>query len=426
MHVKDDHAPPIQSQKHTVDVSILSFNRYVPMHVSDCFYDPPFHYPNPLTISIENVEKNDQFQTNLVDMVLFSQEHEFADVGITETHRGERMESDFTTINLDNQDGIVGDAYKNTEDGPFFDIEDRKLGFVPNETLFRMGNGTPLAPEDMSDFGLLAAEDRESRKLRIYNSVCSLNSIMHFIYARTKRQAIVIERMSGLSLYSKLYKLYTAVSKTLGAIDVVGNSKDSNKIETIVSSFDNIISAIMSLASRMHRSMIDVDAHSYAMIYNVHRRIFSGSMFTELAGQESWLVLHYLLPSLNEMYKKTVGCTFYEDDLQPFVVDVYSYTYGDVFARDFYRFEIVTHELYLRTIKLHDYCTKEELFELIFQWYISNDITTTDMANLLQSKFKITDSNLPILHFWIFNLVGATKEANQKQHDNEEGGEEEQ
>jgi hypothetical protein len=415
----------------------LLFCRYVPMFAEESLYDPPFCKPNPLTIPIEDVEKNGQFQTHLIEMIMYEQEHEKADVGIPET-REENVDCDEERIEFENaedENGNISDAYQSARDGLFFAEEDRKMGFVPNETLFRLGNGTPLAPEDILDSVSMTIEEREEKKKRIYKSICSLNPFMHFVYVRTKRQAILIERTSQLSLYSKLVKLYDCIVKTLQFIEPGGTSIDTNKIKFLIWAFEKNRETLLKLATGFTRAATDVDDHTYALAYNVHRTIFDGSelyrepypgvgfvhpTFVALVGQETWLLLHYLLPSMNRSFKKTVGVTFYEDGSYLCNVDVYSYVYGEVFVRDFYRFEIVSHELYLKSIKMLNCCTDEDLYDSVLLWSSCSDLNTFDIVKLLKIKIRIAESDVPILCFWTFDLIKATKEANDKRVSNDE------
>ena len=404
----------------------LLFNRYVPMYREDVVYVPPFFELNPLTITKETVERNDHYQTHLMEMIMFKEEHEEADVGIAEQLRdalGDELQD--RTMN---DDGNVRDTYQSEDDGNYFYEQDEAMGFVPNKTLFRLGNGTPLAPEDVPDFESLSEPERETKKRRIYDSICSLNSVMHFVYARSKRHAVLIERMSELSLYGKMHKLYQCVADVLGAINTGESSAENDKFKFVIASLKSVANKLRILATHVTRSVIDNDDNSYAFVYDVHRKAFNGYVgmgrhlrsdtvhpkFAALVGQELWLILHYLLPSMNRMHQKTIVATHYEEYAKERDVDAYSYAYGEVFVRDFYRFEIVTHELYLRSIKTHGFGTVEGLYESIAAWATEENLTMVDIAEKLRDQLHISESNMSTLYFWVVNLINATREASRK------------
>lgn len=382
--------------------SLLTFDRFVLMYENNQFtYRPPFLDNNPIRIDDTTKKAQDNYETNLLEILLYESVLEPADVGLKseknqfsdeiiekdEEEEEEKEEEEIFYIREDSKK-IVKDAYALEPTGKLFIQDDTEAGMIPNKNFFRLGNGTPLGTEDIPHFEEMDEEKRDIEKTRRYRAICSLNVVMHFLYARCKRSALLLERKpEPFSLLSKLYNLYKMISSALKKItpsevkqDVSAMLYINTAVKTIASSLMLVSKHVKGLTGDADNGIMSSPEITYAFAYNVHRKIFGGicdgfentvlmyhnkttsgdgilsPSFSALVGQELWLWVHYMLPSMQRLYKDSVVKMLYNGVVigsgqEATEVDVFSYTYGEIFIRDLYRFEISTHEAYLKEIR---------------------------------------------------------------------------
>lgn len=422
----------------------MEFSRYVEMYHEKSQYDPPFVEVNPLTVSMEFVEKNGSFQTHLMEMLMYENQSDVIVLGIEalglsdedgdtdkKVTEGGETESATTTPNVKG----LEDSYSQGELGEKLLQHDKDIGLNPKLRFFRLGNNYPVAAEDfMSSYHANEKRDGKSgakkksaserlaeEKARIHKSIVSLHTLTKYLYLMCKPFCTLVERDESLSLLGKILGTYDVIENTLRQEAPSQTKLVKNQILNLRCCLTYVQTELMHFMTKTTTKTIEDDSHSYAFSYSLHRAIFSNGdaavgigspdevvtkEFTALIGQEMWLLFHYLLPSMNSMFKKTVAKHFYEDAC--LYVDAYSYSYGEVFVRDFYRFEIVTHEMFMKEFCKRKGMDENYVYRTIYEMSKDKIDAVINIVDHFDAIICIPEPDIPTAYLWVFNLTMAT------------------
>lgn len=308
----------------------------------------------------------------------------------------------------------IDDAYKNTKSGKIFAENDLSKGFTPNIDIFRLGKGTPISPLDLDGYHIMLPEYRKQKINRIFGSLQSLNSMMHFLYTRCKLDVLNLQK-SGMNLYDQIVQIYHLL---IGQLDMVSQIPEKwfSKHMFIRYSFETCIRTL-----KAGRNLYaDDESLTYAYVFNMHRLIFSGHIehlaiypsigfvdptFVSLVGQETWMIMHYLSPDLRRLHSYTVTRTIYDNF---FKIDLYDYSNGEIFVRDIYRAEHLIHDMFCASLKIKGIRLADILIRIINASDLSkieSGAGASSIAQELITDLNVHKSNQPCFYLWIFDLI---------------------
>lgn len=307
----------------------------------------------------------------------------------------------------------IADAY-GTKLGKKLAENDSSKGFTPNIDILRLGEGIPISPLDIDGYHILVPEYQKQKINRIFGSLQSLNSMMRFLYSRCKLDVLNLQK-SGMNLYDQIVQIYHLL---IAQLDMVSHIPEKwfSKHMFVRHSFETCIRTLEANSNLY----ADNESLTYAYVFNMHRLAFSGHIdhlaiytdigfvdptFVSLAGQETWMIMHYLSPDLRRLHSYTITRTIYDTF---FKVDLYDYCNGEIFVRDIYRAEHLIHDMFCASLKIKGISLADILIRIInasdFS-KIESGVGASSIAQELISDLNVHKSNQPCFYFWIFDLI---------------------